>query len=153
MEHPAGKVLVDLARLQDQEVGDGTTSVVILAAELLKKAMVLIEHDVHPQTIIGGFALAAREAAKYIETELRVPVSALGPEALEELARTTLASKVLGGGDAAFFAKMCVEAVQRVSAPGATKINIDQINILKSCGGSSKESTLVKVPLFFFFFF
>jgi hypothetical protein len=59
-------------------------------------------------------------------------------KALEELARTTLASKVLGGGDSAFFSKMCVEAVQRVTAPGATKVNIDQINILKSCGGSAK---------------
>jgi T-complex protein 1 subunit alpha len=47
-------VLVDLARLQDQEVGDGTTSVVILAAELLRRAAVLVEHDVHPQTVIGG---------------------------------------------------------------------------------------------------
>ncbi len=87
---------MDLAKLQDQEVGDGTTSVVILAAELLKRAAVLIEHDVHPQTIIGGYALAAREAARYIETELRVPVGSLGPEALEELARTTIASKVGG---------------------------------------------------------
>ncbi len=145
VEHPAGKVLVDLARLQDQEVGDGTTSVVILAAELLKRASVLIEHDVHPQTIIGGYALAAREAARYIETELRVPVASLGPDALKELARTTLASKVLGGGDAAFFAAMCVEAVQRVApAGGAGRYNIDSINILKSCGGSSRESLLVK---------
>jgi hypothetical protein len=72
VEHPAGKVrrwlkrghwltslsaqvLVDLARLQDQEVGDGTTSVVILAAELLRRAAVLVEHDVHPQTVIGGW--------------------------------------------------------------------------------------------------
>jgi T-complex protein 1 subunit alpha len=62
--------------------------------------------------VVRRYALAAREAARYVEAELRVAVGSLGPEALRELARTTLASKVLGGGDSAFFAAMCVEAVQ-----------------------------------------
>ena len=60
VEHPAAKVLVDLAELQDQEVGDGTTSVVIIAAELLKNADVLVKQKIHPTSIISGYRLACK---------------------------------------------------------------------------------------------
>ena len=66
VEHPAAKVIVELSQLQDKEVGDGTTSVVVLAAELLKRANELIKIKVHPTSIISGYKLAAREAVKYI---------------------------------------------------------------------------------------
>ena len=144
VEHPAGRVLVDLARLQDSEVGDGTTSVVVLAAELLRKAGALISHDVHPQTIIAGFALASREAAKYIESELAVNVDSLGDSMLESLAATTLASKVLGGGDAEFFAQMCVQAVRRIRSSSTKKVDVTRVNILKATGGSAHDSRLVE---------
>jgi hypothetical protein len=61
VEHPAGKVLVELSQLQDQEVGDGTTSVVVLAAEILKQANELIKHKIHPTSIIAGLQLAKKE--------------------------------------------------------------------------------------------
>lgn len=66
MEHPAAKVIVQLSQLQDKEVGDGTTSVVILASEFLKRANELIKNKVHPTSIMSGFKMACKEACKYI---------------------------------------------------------------------------------------
>jgi T-complex protein 1 subunit alpha len=74
VEHPAAKVLVELAELQDQEVGDGTTSVVIIAAELLKRANDLVRNKIHPTSIISGYRLAMREACKYINDKLAIKV-------------------------------------------------------------------------------
>ena len=67
VDHPAGRILVELAQQQDKEVGDGTTSVVILAAELLRRANELVKNKIHPTTIITGYRLACREAIKYIQ--------------------------------------------------------------------------------------
>ncbi len=67
VEHPAGKMLVELADLQDQEVGDGTTSVVIIASELLRVADELVRNKIHPTSVISGFRLAQKEAVKYIQ--------------------------------------------------------------------------------------
>ena len=72
VEHPAARVLVDLAELQDSEVGDGTTSVVILAAELLKRANDLVRMRVHPTNIMAGYRLAMKEAVRYITASLTV---------------------------------------------------------------------------------
>merc|ERR1719276_280160 len=72
VEHPAGKVLVDLATLQDQEVGDGTTSVVIVASELLKRGNELIKQRVHPTVVINGYRLALKEAVRFIKKELTI---------------------------------------------------------------------------------
>merc|ERR1711959_307008 len=72
VEHPAGKILVELAGLQDSEVGDGTTSVVIIAAELLKRANDLVNQQIHPTSIISGYRLAMREACKYVENHMAV---------------------------------------------------------------------------------
>ncbi|CAO3698314.1 unnamed protein product [Rhizopus stolonifer] len=69
VEHPAGKVLVELAQQQDREVGDGTTSVVIIAAELLKRANELVKNKIHPTTIITGYQLASKEACRFIANE------------------------------------------------------------------------------------
>jgi len=67
VEHPAAKVLVELAQLQDEEVGDGTTSVVIIAAEFLKNADELVKQKIHPTSIMAGYRLACKEAVKYIQ--------------------------------------------------------------------------------------
>lgn len=67
VEHPAGKILVELAQLQDEEVGDGTTSVVIVAAELLKAADELVKQKLHPTTVINGYRLACKEAVRYLQ--------------------------------------------------------------------------------------
>merc|ERR1712205_272261 len=72
VQHPAAKILVELAELQDQEVGDGTTSVVILAAELLKRANELVKNKIHPTSIMSGYRLAMKESIKFIKDHIAV---------------------------------------------------------------------------------
>jgi T-complex protein 1 subunit alpha len=105
VEHPAAKVLVELAELQDREVGDGTTSVVIIAAELLKRANELVRNKIHPTSIISGYRLAMREACKYINDKLAIKVEKLGKESLINCAKTSMSSKIIGT-DSNFFAKL-----------------------------------------------
>jgi len=142
VEHPAAKVLVDLADLQDQEVGDGTTSVVIIAAELLKRANELIKHKLHPTSIISGYRLASREACKYIEDQLSVSVASLGPETLINAAKTSMSSKIIGA-EADFFAKIVVDAMLRVRSPASGKCSIGAVNVLKCHGKSMRETLFV----------
>ncbi|VDM05975.1 unnamed protein product [Schistocephalus solidus] len=95
VEQPAAKVLVQLAQLQDDEVGDGTTSVVILAAELLRNADELISQKIHPTTIISGYRLACREACKYIQNNLVLDSDSLGKSCLVSVAKTSMSSKLI----------------------------------------------------------
>jgi len=111
--HPAGKVLVDIARSQDAEVGDGTTSVSLFAAELLKEVKSYIEEGVSPQIIIKGFRRASQLAINKVK-ELAVPIEKSNPdefrEILEKCASTALSSKLVHS-QKDFFKKMVVDAV------------------------------------------
>lgn len=145
VEHPAAKVLVELAELQDKEVGDGTTSVVIVAAELLKRANDLVRNKIHPTSIISGYRLAMREACKYVEEKLSVKVEKLGKDSLINCAKTSMSSKLIAG-DSDFFADLVVDAVQAVkmtNARGEVKYPIKGINILKAHGKSARDSYLM----------
>ena len=138
VEHPAAKVLVQLSQLQDKEVGDGTTSVVILAAELLSKAYELIRNKVHPSSIISGYKKAMKESIKFIEKNLIVKTEDLGEKGLQNVAKTSMSSKLIGP-EHDLFAKMCVEAVQHVRLTTG-KVPIKNIKIIMAHGKSTLDS-------------
>eukprot|EP00697_Spironema_sp_BW2_P007963 gnl/Spiro4/22423_TR11054_c0_g1_i1.p1 gnl/Spiro4/22423_TR11054_c0_g1~~gnl/Spiro4/22423_TR11054_c0_g1_i1.p1 ORF type:complete len:551 (-),score=65.06 gnl/Spiro4/22423_TR11054_c0_g1_i1:65-1717(-) len=145
VEHPAAKILVELAGLQDQEVGDGTTSVVILAAELLRRGNELVKNKIHPISVISGFRLASREAIKFLEAHMKKNVSVLPTNTLLNVTKTTLSSKLISGQEDKF-AKLAVKAMQSVrtvNSRGEVKYPLKAVSILKCPGQSSETSTLV----------
>jgi len=145
VEHPAGKVLCELADLQDQEVGDGTTSVVIIASELLKRANELIKGHVHPTNVMTGYRMALREAVRFIKKNLTIPRVNMEDETIIQAAKTSMSSKIIGP-ESNFFARMAVDAmkaVRTVLPDGSVRYPVRAVNILKSHGRSSMESELV----------
>ena len=119
VEHPAAKVLVELAELQDSEVGDGTTSVVIIAAELLKRGIELVKNGIHPTTIMTGFRTALKETVKYIKSSLMVPIDDVSDDVVFSAAKTSMASKLLNADDE-FWSKLAVSAVRSVKTSSSS---------------------------------
>lgn len=113
VEHPAARVLVDLAQLQDHEVGDGTTSVVIIASELLRRGNDLVKNNIHPTTIISGYRTALKAAVSYLKKQMVMNVSELNDDHLIQAAKTSMSSKIIGK-ESDFFAKLAVDAVKSV---------------------------------------
>ncbi|KAM0851626.1 hypothetical protein ACQ4PT_052316 [Festuca glaucescens] len=139
MDNPAAKVLVDISKVQDDEVGDGTTSVVVLAGELLREAEKLVNMKIHPMTIIAGYRMAAECARNALlqKTMDNGENTDKFRSDLMNIAMTTLSSKILSQ-DKEYFAELAVDAVLRLK--GST--NLESIQILKKPGGSLKDSFL-----------
>lgn len=139
MDNAAAKVLVNISKVQDDEVGDGTTSVCVLAAELLREAERLVDRRIHPQTIIEGYRLASKAAYEILEASA-IDHSAdkdLFRKDLINIAKTTLSSKVLSQ-DKEYFSELAVDAVLRLK--GST--NLENIQIIKKPGGKLMDSYL-----------
>ncbi|XP_037937635.1 T-complex protein 1 subunit beta [Teleopsis dalmanni] len=139
VDNPAAKILVDMSRVQDEEVGDGTTSVTVLAAELLREAEKLVEQKLHPQIIIAGWRLAVQVARDAL-TQASQDNSANDAKFKQDLmniARTTLSSKILHQHKE-FFAKLAVESVLRLKGSG----ELSAIQIIKKTGGTLQDSFL-----------
>ncbi|XP_078443964.1 TCP-1/cpn60 chaperonin family protein [Wolffia australiana] len=139
IDNPAAKVLVDISKVQDDEVGDGTTSVVVLAGELLREAEKLINVKIHPMTIIAGYRMAAecaRDALSKRAMNNKDDQEKYRADLLK-IATTTLCSKILAQ-DKEHFATLAVDAVLRLK--GST--NLESIQIIKKPGGSLSDSFL-----------
>jgi len=144
VQHPAAKMLVEVAKAQDNEVGDGTTTAVVLAGELLAKAEALLDKNVHPTVIIEGYKKASEKAQEVLD-KLAIPVCITDDKTLREVAATSLASKGITTA-ADLFAKLSVDAVKQVAEEvnGKFKADIDMIKIVKKHGKSLDETELVK---------
>ena len=144
VQHPAAKMLVEVAKTQDAEVGDGTTTSVILAGELLKKAVDMIDANVHPTIIAGGYRLA-NEKAMEVMNGIAIDVNLDDKETLRNIAITAMISKQVAGSKE-FFADLVVDAVSTVVEEDNGKFDVDlkNIQVVKKTGGSMEDTKLVK---------
>ena len=144
IEHPAAKMMVEVAKTQNEETGDGTTTSVILAGELLKNAEQLLDQEVHPTVITKGFKIAKEEALKLLE-KLSKPVTLEDTENLKKIAITAMSGKSVEKASPKI-ASLVVEAVRSVAEKKDGKIVVDTDNIkrLKKHGASSEETELIR---------
>jgi thermosome len=144
IEHPAAKMIVEVAKTQDDEVGDGTTTAAVLAGEFLKNAEELLELGVHPTVIASGYRLASIKAKEILKS-LAKPVTSKDRDLLLKIAATAITGK---GAEASkdVFAKLTVDAVLAVvdTENGKQKVDIDDIKVEKKVGGSVEESVLIE---------
>src|SRR6187402_2315785 len=139
LDNAAAKVLVNISKVQDDEVGDGTTSVTVLAAELLREAEKLIDKKIHPQTIIEGYRIASQAALSALEKSAvdHSNSAEAFKKDLMAIARTTLSSKVLSQ-DRNHFAELACDAVLRMKGSS----DLSHIQIIKKAGGKLNDSYL-----------
>ncbi|MDG6220485.1 MAG: thermosome subunit beta [Candidatus Thermoplasmatota archaeon] len=144
IEHPAAKMVVEVAKTQDTECGDGTTTAVILAGELLKKAEGLVEQDVHPTVITTGYRTAAQKAIEIIKG-LSHTVSPTDKVALKKIASTAMTGKSVGGAKD-HLAEVSVQAVISVVEKEGKKntVDLDNIQIVKKQGGSIDDTQMIE---------
>src|SRR5207249_4748840 len=144
VQHPAAKMLVEVSKTQDNEVGDGTTTAVILSGELLEKAEKLLDKDVHPTVIVDGYQKAAEKAIEILD-KLSIPIAEKDDVILRQVATTSMYSKGIAVAKE-HFADIAVKAVKQVAekTDGKLKADIDLIKILKKHGKSLEETELVK---------
>ncbi|HXW94511.1 MAG TPA: thermosome subunit beta [Nitrososphaerales archaeon] len=144
VQHPAAKMLVEVAKTTDNEVGDGTTSAVVLAGALLEKAEELLDKDVHPTVIVDGYSKAAKKAMEALE-DIAEKVSPENKDWLVKVARTSMQTKLVFK-EAEPLAEMVVDATLAVAekADRGYRVDIDNVKVEKKPGGSLKDTKLIQ---------
>jgi len=144
VEHPAAKMIVEIAKTQDDMVGDGTTTAVVLASELLKKAEELLNQNIHPTILVAGYRKAAQKAIEVVE-KIAVPVDVEDRKTMMKVALTSMASKAVGAAKV-HFAEIAIDAVKQIAEKRGDKMiaDIDNIQLVKKTGKSLIETQLVR---------
>lgn len=144
VQHPAAKMMVEISKATDNEVGDGTTSTVVLAGYLVEKAEELIQKGIHPTIIIDGYMKASTEAVNVLR-KIADKVSAVDKATLKKIAMTTMGTKVVSS-DASYLADLIVDAVTQVAdkKDETYKVDIDNIKVEKKPGASIRNTMLIK---------
>ena len=144
VQHPAAKMLVEISKTTDNEVGDGTTSVVVLAGSLLEHAETLINQNVHPTIIVDGYRKAAKKAKQYLE-EISDTVTSNDRSMLLKVAKTSMQTKLVRK-ESGFLADLVVKAVSAVvEKEGADfKVDEDDIKVEKKAGGSIRDCSIIQ---------
>jgi len=143
VQHPAAKMIVEVAKTQDDMVGDGTTTAVVLAGELLKMAEELLEQKIHPTLIVEGYRKAAQKALEVLD-EISENVDLNDKETLKKVARTTMGSKAVGAAKE-HFADISVDAIKQIAEKRGDKwvVDIDDVQVIKKEGKSLQDTQLV----------
>jgi len=144
VEHPAAKMMVEIAKTQDDMVGDGTTTAVVLAGELLKRAEELLDQNIHPTILVSGYRKAAVKAVEAIN-KVAWPVEEDDRATLRKVAITSMSSKAIGNAKE-HFADMAIDAVMQIVEKRGDKnvADIDNVQVIKKTGKGLFESQLVK---------
>ena len=143
IEHPAAKMIVEVARTQESEIGDGTTSAVMIAGKLLENAEKLLDMKIHPTVIIKGYQIAAKKAQEILkEISFKVDNSQDNHELLKQIAMTAMTGKCAEDAKEKL-AEIIVEAVKQIKIDQTNDFNIDNIKIIKIKGESIKDSELI----------
>jgi thermosome len=144
VEHPAAKMMVEIAKTQDDMVGDGTTTTVVLASELLKKAEELLDQNIHPTIIVSGYRKAAQKAIEALNKNA-VPVDIEDRKTLLKVALTSMSSKAVGAARE-HLAEIAIDAVKQIAEQRGDKklADIDNIQLVKKTGKSLLETQLVR---------
>jgi thermosome len=143
VQHPAAKMMVEISKATDNEVGDGTTSTVVLAGSLLEKAEELITKNVHPTVVVEGFKKASEKAIETLK-EIAIKVDPTDKAFLKKIARTSMASKVVSANSQEL-ADIVVDSVLAVAEKSGDnyKVDIDNIKVEKKAGGSIRDTKFV----------
>jgi thermosome len=144
VQHPAAKMIIEAAKTQDAEVGDGTTTVAILAGELLKKAEDLLDQGVHPTVIVEGYGLAAKKAFQILDS-ISIDVPANGRDLLDKVAKTAMTGKWADSPESKIY-QYAVDIVQSAieTTNGKRKVDLDKVKVEKKVGESIEDSELIE---------
>ena len=143
IQHPAAKMMVEVAKTQDKEAGDGTTSSVIVAGELLNRAEELIDKNIHPTIIIEGYKLAVQKALETLD-QIAIPVDIKSPDYLKKVAVTAMGSKIVAEHKE-YLADIAVKAMLAVAekTDDGMKADVDDVKVEKKTGESLADTSLI----------